>query len=227
MFTGREGERRDVRELPVGCRELRVDDVGIGRGLPAGADDRMVPPDSVPDVGEQGVVRVGLDARGLRLLALQVQEAQEVLEVAGSEHEDACGNDADHGAAHRDVADRERPPARDRIEQGSRSGRDPDQARRGSGENESQRAGRDRRPPDPSACDQDGSESDRERERRESGEVGMAEERRLASSRRPGVGDVQTEELQETDARGDDTPGDDRRGDQLPVVAASQNQRCR
>src|SRR5256885_9915005 len=61
--------------------------------LPAGAGRRMIPPDPVADVREQRVLRVGLDVRALRLPALEVEEPQEVLEVAGTQDEHPAGDE--------------------------------------------------------------------------------------------------------------------------------------
>ena len=84
VLAGRKGQRRDVGELLPRGRELRVDHLRIGGRLPTRADDGMVAPDAVADVGEQRVVRIRLDVGGLRLASFQMHEPQEVLEVAGT-----------------------------------------------------------------------------------------------------------------------------------------------
>ena len=205
-------------------RELRVDRRRLVRGLPAGARRGMVAPDPVADVREQRVLRIGLDVRALRLSPLEMEEAQEVLEVARAQNQHTSGDERDDRARDGEVASLETSPARDCVQQSRSTGPGSDQPGGCTGEDQAHDAARDadpsRRPP----CEQDGGEPDREREGRERCEVRMAEEGRLAPAGGPGVSDVDAEDLQQPEKRGDDAPRDDHRGDELPLVATAQDQ---
>ena len=85
VCLGWKRDRCDVRKLPVGRRELRIDVFRFGRSLPAGAGDRMRTPDPVADVREERVLSVGLDPDALRVLGpSDVQEPEELVVVAGT-----------------------------------------------------------------------------------------------------------------------------------------------
>ncbi len=74
-------------------------------------------------------MRIGLDVRGLSLRAFEMEEPEEVLEVARAQHEHARSDDGDDDTAHGEVAEHEPPPSRDGVEQADGAGGRPDQPR--------------------------------------------------------------------------------------------------
>ena len=84
------GEREvdDVREPLARIVDVRLEDLGTRRALPADPEDRAVLEDPQADVGEHRALRVRLHALG-GLVPVEADEAQEVLERLAANHDHA------------------------------------------------------------------------------------------------------------------------------------------